>query len=131
MSEEEKRKQGEERGARQQQIMDKMKAKQTVVPAPPPQSTVQQEDAAKCRAHIEAAGWTLSGLDGKGNPMFADPLGTGDRSGKFVEAKELPNRDGEPTIIKQMVVPPTSWSLPLGEAFMVQQARDAAARKVA
>lgn len=124
MSDEEKRKQGEERAAAQQRIADKMKAKQVVAPAPPPQTSVQQEDAAKCRAVLEEAGWTLAGLDDSGNPMFADPLGTGDRTGKMIEARELPNRDGEPTVIKQLVVPPVPWSYRLGEAFAIQQARD-------
>ena len=117
-----------ERAARQQAIADKMKAKQTVIPAPPPQSMIQQEDAAKCRQLLEDRGWTFCGLDEKGGPMFADPLGTGDRMGKMVEARELPNRDGEPTIVKQMVVPPVSWNYRLGDAFSIQQARDAAKR---
>jgi len=121
----------QERMKRQQEQADRMKAKQTVVPAAPPMSTVQQEDAAKCRKLLEDNGWTLAGLDHKGDPVFADPLGAGDRRGTFIEARELPNREGEPQIVKQLVVPVSAWSYKLGEAFAIQQARDAKKQRVA
>ncbi len=117
----------QEQAARQAQIAQKMKDKQQVVPAAAPQSTVQQQDAATCRKALEDAGWTLSGLDDKGDPMFADPMGVGQKA-TMIEAKELPTRDGEPTIVKQMVVPCSSWNYRLGEAFTIQQARDRAQR---
>ena len=124
-SEAEKQQAVKERMAAQERTRQKMQDKQMVAPAPPPQSTVQQTDAANCRKTLEDAGWVVSGLDHKGDPMFADPLGTGDKRHTMVEARELPNRDGaEPTIVKQMVVPCTSWSYHLGEAFTIQQIRD-------
>ena len=118
-----------ERAENQRRISEKLKAKQMVVPVQPDKTAVQQSDEAKCRQLLEERGWVFAGTDDRGAPLFSDPQGAGDRSGKYVVAKELPNRDGEPTVIKQMVVPPSGWAYRLGEAYACQLARDELAKK--
>lgn len=77
---------------------------------------------------LEAAGWTRSGVDNRNLPRFTEP----DLELKSkIERVELPVRDGEPIIVKQLVVPRARWDFQLEEAADIQRRREIDKRKTA
>jgi hypothetical protein len=93
-------------------------------PAPPPPSEMAYlpNPFGPAEKFLQSHGWTKSGIDERGYPMWNDPAGSTGK-GELRTVAELPADGGGTTEIKQLHCPPMPWVYRVEEAVKIQQSR--------
>lgn len=108
------------------------------IDAPPTRAPYANEFVVLQETYLEANGWELIGRNDLGIGVWRDPVSAGDNRGIRTEMYvddpncpdgKLPQKEGPPVTLFQVVCPPVRWDLTTEQAVACQRSRDEAGKR--